>query len=153
MMSPAGGEHGRIAMRLGMLLSMHVDRHKLGVVYAAETGFLLSRTPDTVRAPDAAFVRASRRAQIEDHTGFVPIPPDLAGEVVSPHDSFSRVEEKALAWLHAGTQMVLVVDPGTQTVHVYRAANDIVVLEGDAELDANDVVPQWRLVIRELFAQ
>lgn len=151
MMSPAGGEHGRIAMRLGMLLSVHVDQHKLGVVYAAETGFLLARNPDTVRAPDTAFVSALRQSQIDDDTGFVPIPPDLAGEVISPHDSFSRVEEKALAWLDAGTRMVLLVDPGTQTVHVYRAADNIVVLHEDVELDASDVVPGWRVTVGKLF--
>lgn len=138
-------------MRLGMLLSVHVEHHNLGVVYAAETGFLLSRNPDTVRAPDTAFVSASRQAQIEDHTGLLPIPPDLAGEVISPHDSFSLVEEKALAWLEAGTRIVLLVNPATQTVHVHRAADNIAVLQGNAELDAHDVVPHWRLTVRELF--
>lgn len=56
-MSPAGHAHGRIAMRVGSLLYNYVDQNELGVVYAAETGFITSRNPDTVRAPDAMKVR------------------------------------------------------------------------------------------------
>jgi Uma2 family endonuclease len=55
MMSPAGGRHGQVAMQCGRLLANHVETHGLGVVYAAETGFILARDPDTVRAPDVAY--------------------------------------------------------------------------------------------------
>jgi Uma2 family endonuclease len=151
MMSPIGGRHGRLAHNLGLLLGAHVRQADLGVVYAAETGFLLSRSPDTVCAPDVAFVVAERFRQIEDEIGFVPIAPDLVGEVISPSDTFSEVEEKALAWLAAGTRIVLLVDPGTRTLHVYRAPDNIVVLQEDDSLDASDVVAGWRLSVAALL--
>ena len=50
--------HGRIAMRISTPLAVFVCDNKLGEVYAAETGFLVGRNPDSVRAPDVAFVRA-----------------------------------------------------------------------------------------------
>jgi Uma2 family endonuclease len=59
-MSPAGAEHGVIAMRIGAWLLMFVEQHQLGLVCAAETGFLVSRDPDTVRAPDGAFISRER---------------------------------------------------------------------------------------------
>ena len=152
MMSPAGHEHGRIAMRLGSLLEQHVRHGSLGAVYAAETGFLIARNPDTVRAPDVAFVSQTRLDKAGDVVGYLPLAPDLVAEVVSPDDSYSQVEEKSLSWLAAGTRMVLVVDPGTRTVHVYRAADNIVVLDQQGSLDADDVVAGWRLDITELFA-
>ena len=151
MMSPAGHEHGRIAMRLGSLLEQHVRRHGLGAVYAAETGFLVARNPDTVRALDAAFVKQSRLDQVGDVAGYLPLAPDVAAEVVSPGDTYTQVEEKSLFWLAAGSSMVLVVDPGTRTVHVYRAADNIVVLDQQGCLDADDVVSGWRLHVAELF--
>jgi len=151
MMSPAGGRHGRVAHNLGLLLGSHVRRSELGAVYAAKTGFLLAGNPDTVRAPDVAFVSLGRLQQIADDAGYVPIAPDLVGEVISPNDSFSCVQEKALGWLSAGTRIVLVVDPGTRTVHVYRATDQIVVLDEHAELDASDVVDGWRFSVAELF--
>ena len=77
--------------------------------------------------------------------------PDLAGEVISPSDTFSEVEEKALGWLSDGTRMVMLVDAGTRTLHVYRSADNIVVLSENAEVDANDVVTGWRFAVGELF--
>jgi Uma2 family endonuclease len=152
MMSPAGHEHGRVAMRLGSLLEQHVRRHQLGTVYAAETGFLIAREPDTVRAPDVAFVRAQRLAQLPDEDGYLPLAPDLVAEVVSPRDKFSEVEAKALAWLEAGTSLVLVVDPGTRTARVYRTKDNIAVLHEGETVSADDVVPGWEVAVADLFA-
>jgi Uma2 family endonuclease len=58
--APAGGNHGAIAMNLAGPLHQFVQANNLGKVFAAETGFLISRDPDTVRAPDIAFVRRER---------------------------------------------------------------------------------------------
>jgi Uma2 family endonuclease len=151
MMSPAGNRHGRIAMRLAWRLAHFVEENDLGVVYAAETGFLISREPDTVLAPDVAFVLKETLEESGDLDGYLPAAPRLVAEVVSPNDTFSRVEEKALAWLDAGTMMVLVVDPDTRTVHVFRARDDIAVLTEEDELDAADVVSGWKIALRVLF--
>lgn len=151
MMSPAGGRLGRIAGRVFKLLVNHVDHHELGYAFAAETGFLISREPDTVRAPDAAFVGHEKMSQLEDDSGFLPFAPDLAIEVVSPHDSFVEVENKALAWLEAGTELVLIVEPESANVHSYRSRSRISVLKSDEILDASDVVDGWSVRISDLF--
>ena len=152
MMSPAGNVHGRIAARLTALLFNHVDANKLGQVYAAETGFLLARDPDTVRAPDVAFVRNERLTSADcDVVGYLPLAPDLVAEVVSPSDLYSDVEDKALSWLDAGAAMVLVVDPRTRTLRVCRAKQNMLVLHEDGTLDADDVVAGWELAVGDLF--
>lgn len=151
MMSPAGGRHGRIAGRVFKLLVNHVDEHELGYAFAAETGFMISREPDTVRAPDAAFVNRARMSEVEDDSGFLPFAPDLAVEVVSPHDSFAEVENKALSWLEAGTQLVLIVEPESETVHAYRSRSLIVVLKSTEILDASDAVDGWKVSVSDLF--
>jgi Uma2 family endonuclease len=151
MMSPAGGRHGRVAIKLALLLANHVLPADLGAVYAAETGFILTRDPDTVRAPDVAFVAKSRLAEIQDERGFVPFAPDLAGEVISPNESFANLRAKALAWLAAGTRLVLLVDPEVKQVHVYRGPDNIVVLGLMDQLDADDVVAGWRIGVADLF--
>lgn len=151
MMSPAGGRHGRVTHILGLILGNHVRSRKLGLVYAAETGFLLTRDPDTVRAPDVAFVGRERAVGIDDDQGFVTAVPDLVGEVVSPRDSFSDVEEKVLAWLTAGTRLVIVVDPSTRTLHAYRGPDRVAVLREGESLDAGDVVPGLTIGVAELF--
>ncbi|MBK8974877.1 MAG: Uma2 family endonuclease [Planctomycetes bacterium] len=142
-MSPAGARHGAVAARALMLLMQHVEERGLGTVFAAETGFVLARDPDTVRAPDAAFVRAGRDATSE--RGFFEGPPDLALEVLSPGDAFGDVEGKAVGWLRAGCGLVVVLDPLACRATVYRDPADARLLSGDDVLDASDIVPGWRV--------
>jgi Uma2 family endonuclease len=152
MMSPAGGRHGLVALCLGRLLGNHVEINRLGVVFAAETGFILSRNPDTVRAPDVAFVRQNRMNSLEDISGFIPLAPDLVAEVISPSDSFSDVEEKTLCWINSGVRAVLIVDPKNKTVRICRPGNQMELLDESCELTVEDVVPNWRLKVADLFA-
>jgi Uma2 family endonuclease len=127
-----------------------VDEHDLGAVYAAETGFLLARNPDTVRAPDVAFVRADRLASTAEE-GFFPGPPDLAVEVVSPSDSYSAVEEKVFEWLDSGCRVVVVLDPRRQVATVYRSRQSISLLSPPDLLSAEDLVPGWSVPLAQLF--
>ena len=150
-MPPAGGEHGSIAMHLGASLYQAVTAQNLGRAYAAETGFLLATTPDTVLAPDVAFVRRERLAQMADITGFIPGAPDLAVEVISPSDSYTEVEEKVTLWLQYGTRMVVVVNPRRRSVTVYRADRPVLFLSEQDEFSGNDVVPGWSMHVRDLF--
>lgn len=147
-MPPAGSEHGVVAMDIGTSLNNHVKANRLGRVYAAGTGFLLASDPDTVRAPDVAFVRRERAEEAGRVTGYWPGAPDLAVEVVSPNDTHAQVTEKALAWLEAGCRMVLVADPERRAVTVYRSRSEIHILTAGA----GDVVPGWKLPVAELFA-
>lgn len=150
-MALAEAEHGRVTAETGMRLAGHVAFNRLGVVYAAGTGFQIASDPDTVRAPDAAFVRKERAAEMRRVQGYLPGAPDLAVEVISPGDTYSEVVEKAFDWLDAGSRLVVVVDPRRRNVTLYRSRDEIRVLgEGDV-LDGADVVPGWRVPVSELF--
>ncbi len=150
-MSPAGHQHGRIALNLTGPLFQHVKTHNLGTVYAAETGFKLATAPDVVRAPDAAFVGRERVEALGQTAGFWPGAPDLAAEVVSPGDTYAEVEDKVADWLDAGTRLVVVVNPGPQTVSLYHSRSDIRILTTDDVLDGGEVVPGWTLPVRDVF--
>src|SRR5438105_13261243 len=77
-LAPAGHEHGRVAINFTWRLAQRVTTNQLGVVYAAETGFTLATNPDTVRAPDVAFVSRARVAEVKRTSGHGSGPPDLA---------------------------------------------------------------------------
>lgn len=150
-MSPAGMTHGLTAMRAGAILFNFVHQRELGEVFAAETGFILSTDPDTVRAPDAAFVAADRMPQGDSPPGYLRLAPDLVVEVVSPSDTASELQGKVCTWLDAGCRLVWVVYPATRSVTVYRSREDVRVLgEGDA-LDGSPVFQGFRAGVRELF--
>jgi len=150
-MEPGGAEHGAVAMQVGSLLHVHVREHQLGTVFGAETGFVLvAGDKPTIRAPDAAFVSREKTERLGRTEKYWPEAPDLAVEVVSPGDSFSAVNEKALAWLEAGTRLVIVADPPTRTITLYRTGSTAT-LQGDDIVDPGDVVPGWAPRAADLF--
>jgi len=150
-MSPAGHWHGAMGSPLQAFLSLHVRKRKLGRVYLAETGFLLTRNPDTVLAPDIAFVRRAR-LPADFSPGYFPGHPDLAVEVTSPGENPAEVHGKALRWLDHGTQLVWIVDPLEFRVTTYRSRDDIRVLGMDDVLTGGKVVPGFQIAVRELFS-
>jgi Uma2 family endonuclease len=137
---PAGFQHGAVAAKLAKLIMDHVDRHDLGQVVAAETGFTLATNPDTVRAPDVGFVRKDRVPSPAPR-GFATFPPDLAVEVLSPDDRPGEVLSKVADWLNAGVALVWVVDPIRRTARVYRADGTEAVLQSTDPLDGETVLP------------
>jgi Uma2 family endonuclease len=151
-MAPAGFEHGSVTMSVGGSLHQYVRTHRMGTVTTAETGFRLASDPDTVRAPDTAFIKRERVEAAGDVKGYWPGAPDLVVEVISPNDLYTEVEEKVADWLQAGTRMVIVVNPRRRSVKVHRSANEVQVLGENDVLDGTDVVPGWTLPVRDIFA-
>jgi Uma2 family endonuclease len=151
MAPPPGFEHGKVTMNLAGPLYQHVKTNDLGVVFAAETGFKLESNPDTVRAPDVAFMRRERVLETGKLAGYSSGPPDLAVEVLSPSDRTIEVEEKVAEWLEAGARMVWVVSPKLHTVTVYRSLTDIVTLTAKDKLDGGEVVPGFQINVAEIF--
>lgn len=150
-MSPAGGRHGAIASRLANSLGPFVETHRLGQTYAAETGFRLASNPDTVRAPDFAFLRTEHADRVGDVEGFIPSAPDFAAEVLSPRDSYAAVEEKVNAWLSAGTAVVLIVDPAARVV-VARRQNDASQVFGERDtVTIPELFPGWSVPVARLL--
>lgn len=149
-MSPVGFQHGKVVMRVGFLLSRHLENRRVGVALT-EVGFTLARNPDTVRAPDIAFVRQDRIPS-SDTRGFLNGPPDLAIEVLSPDDRLSEVNEKVDEYLTRGVGLVVVVDPEEKTVTTFRPGTPSVILRADDDtLDLNDVIRGFRCSLREVF--
>ena len=147
----AGGEHGSVASNLHRLLAPFVWSHKLGVTLIADTGYILSRDPDTVRAPDLSFVARVRIPATGMPVGYWPIAPDLAVEVISPSEEVNDIQNKVIAYLNAGTQMLWVVFPRTRTVTVYRSLQNVRILTADDTLSGEEVVPGFACQVAELF--
>ena len=149
-MSPPGEEHGIVTINLSTLLHNYVRANNLGVLYAADTGFKLESNPDTVLAPDIAFI-ARDRAGIPSpfyRSG----PPDLAVEVLSPSDSEPKVERKTALWLRLGAKAVWNVNPRKRTVEVIRADGVRKLFRETDELVDDDTVPGFRVKVSEIFA-
>ena len=149
-MSPVGFDHGRIVARLLFLLQRHLQDAPAGVV-ATEVGFKLASNPDTVRGPDIAFL-SNDRLPSRGTRGFLQDPPDAVVEVLSPDDRPFEMRLKISEYLATGVDVTIVVDPGKETVTVYRpAASPVMLHEAEDVLDLNDVIPGFHCRLREIF--
>jgi Uma2 family endonuclease len=144
-------EHGATVVNIGIPLGHFVKANKLGVVFGAETGFKIATDPDTVRAPDLAFVHRDRIPEGGLPKAFWVGAPDLAVEVISPGDTYTEVEEKVSEWLDAGARMVIVANPRNRTLKVYRSHTDVIVLTVSDELTCGDIIPGFACKVSEFF--
>jgi Uma2 family endonuclease len=147
---PPGYQHGVVTARLARIIADYVDARRAGEVLAGDPGFKLASNPDTVRAPDVAFVKRER-APDPSPTGFADFAPDLAVEVLSPNDRPGEVLAKVADWLSAGSSLVWVVDPARRSARVYRADGSEVLVSVDDALDGEDVLPGFICPLAALF--
>jgi Uma2 family endonuclease len=150
-MAPSGGEHGAIINNLAFVLTSHVRQARLGVVFGAETGFVLARDPDVVRGADVAFVQAARIPATGIPKKFWEGAPDLAVEVLSPSDSLDEIEEKVDDYLRANTPLIWVLNPRRKTVTVYRPDEKPRILSESDALTGEDVIPGFGCQVAEAF--
>jgi Uma2 family endonuclease len=150
-LAPANDEHGYIAMQIAVVVAQFVKQHQLGYTFAAETGFVLSEEPATVRAPDFAYVSRDRAPERWSRH-FARFVPDLVAEVVSPTDTYGEVAQKVQDWLGFGVRMVWVVDPATRTVAVHRGGGTFRVYGEEDTLTGEDVLPGFECKVSEIFS-
>jgi Uma2 family endonuclease len=151
MMSPAGFDHGRFASRIVAALENYVSGRSLGIVTTAEAGFQLAHDPDTVRAPDVAFVRADR-VPAGGVKGYFQGAPDLAVEVVSPSDRPDGVAAKGQDWLQAGCAAVWIVNPHDRTVCIRQRGEREVILSANDMLGGGNILPGFSMPVAKIFA-
>jgi Uma2 family endonuclease len=150
-MSPSRWRHGAVVDNVHTLLGSFIRASRLGRGFGAETGFRIARDPDTVRAPDFAFIAKEHLPADAPAEGFWPGAPDLAVEVLSPGDRLGDVDEKIDAWLTAGGAAVWVVDPKLETITVYRSRTEISVYAAGDTFHNEPVVPGFSCAVEEFF--
>ena len=154
-MSPAGWKHGGLASLLDRVVGTFVDLNDLGMTTGAETGYILYKSTDhnvkdTVRAPDVGFIAKHRLPDVLPDSGYVPFAPDLAIEVISPNDDPDEVHQKVTEYLKYGTRLVWLFYPKSQTAGAYTPTT-FQSIGRDGELDGGDVLPGFKLSLRDVF--
>ena len=145
-----GPPHGRVQMRIGYALEGWARR--AGADVTAESGYILSDEPATLRGPDVAVVVHPRSGEGEPG-GWIRGAPDVVVEVLSPSDTSTAMQEKTLDYLQAGAKLVWIVDPRARTVTVIRADRTARILRELETLDGEDVLRGFSVPLEELFAE
>ncbi len=146
-MSPTGGKHGLICSILNFYLLSFIKPRNLGWTFSEGTAFEIA--PETMLCPDVSFVSSTRLPEVGN--GPIRLAPDLAIEVLSPHDSLETTRGKAKRWLGAGSRLVWIVKPRRQEVEVFRPGKEPVTLTREDLVDGAEILPGFVLEINEIF--
>ncbi len=148
---PPGVDHAQIAAELSRTMGNFVKPRQLGRVLVGDPGIKIGRDPDTVRAPDVAFISASQLPLDQRIPGYSELIPELVVEVKSPNDSRDKLNDKAEMWLRHGVRLVWVVFPEQRVVEAHHAEQGVASYRADDDLDAMDVLPGFGCPVGPLF--
>ena len=147
----AGMRHGEIVMKLGRLLGNAIADTRSGRIMGSDSGVKIESDPDTVREPDIAYFTRERLPLDQVVSGYAEVPPNLVVEVVSPNDTIREVAGKAILWISAGVQLVWVLWPETKMIEVHRPAQPVTTLRETDTLTAEEILPQFKVPIKDIF--
>jgi len=145
-----GWNESEIAILIAGALLAFVKPRKLGKVLGADG--MQRMVPGLIRIPDVSFFARGRLTKAQH--GKMPIAPvagDLVVEVVSKSNTKPEIARKLNEYFAAGSRLAWVVEPKTGTVRVHTAPDDFVVLGQDGWLDGGNVLPGFRMAVRDLF--
>ena len=146
---PTGDAHGDTTVLTAYFLTQYTFDSGHGVTRTGEPGFRLEIEPDTVRAPDVAWIATGR---IQEGTqGYPELAPDLAIEVKSPSNSNAEMGEKASMWLAYGSQQVWILNPENTTVIIRRPNIGPATLGENDVLDGGHLLPGFSIEVWRLF--
>jgi len=147
--SPAGLKHEQISVKLSHFIYSFLAQCPIGEVFGSSAGYQLAE--NIVLSPDVSFVRAERLPSGQVPETFGQFAPDLAVEIVSPHDSPTLTETKVRLYLEHGAQLVWVINPRLKQALVHRADGSVGVVESDGALDGEAVLPGFICRLDSLF--
>ena len=148
---PTNDEHSGLAFRLSGLLWVYHQAHPEIRWFSGDPGFLLTRDPDLLLAPDLAAVHAEHLPADFPRRLFFDVVPDLAIEILSPSERLGQITDKVNAYLDVGVQMIWLVNPAHRSVTVHSPDQHTRILEGDDILDGGEVLLEFRLPLADLF--
>jgi Uma2 family endonuclease len=147
-----GAESSWVAGRIHSRLDTFVESRGLGWVFPEGTSYqCFPEDPEGVRKPDVSMIARGRLTNETPPIGHCRIAPDLAVEVVSPHDLYYEVDEKVELYLRARVKLVWVVNPRRRTLRVHRLEGPITDLNESDAVSGEDVLPGFTCRVSEFF--
>lgn len=147
---PTGHPHAFIESMLAFFLNLFMRQHKIGRILTGEVGIVTKRQPDSIRAADVAFISHERLALTQTE-GYLDVAPELVVEIMSPGNAWSDMQEKLAEYFAIGVQMIWVVDPRLEQVHVYRSLEQVRLLRKQDTLPGEDVLPGFAVALVDIF--
>lgn len=138
--SPTGGETGRINANLIILIGAWNLQYRQGVLFDSSTCFRLPN--GAIRSPDVSWIRQNRWDQLtqEQKLKFPPLAPDFVIELLSPSDSLGNIQAKMQEYLEAGVKLGWLINPNIKTVEIYQPEQNKLILNNPTQLSGEDIL-------------
>jgi Uma2 family endonuclease len=147
-----GSKESALALIIARLLGNFIEEKDLGILMGPDG--LLRLFPGRVRIPDVSFISWERMPGGEfPDEAIAELVPDLAVEVLSPSNTKKEMELKVRDYFQAGTRLVWLIQPRTQTAEVYTSRDEKRRIGKNQALDGGDVLPGFRLPLTQIFAR
>jgi len=147
---PTGHPHGFIESMIAFFLNLFVREQKLGRVLTGEVGIYTKRNPDQIRAADVAFISHQRLSEAKEE-GFLDVAPELIVEIMSPANTWTEAQEKLAEYFAIGVNVIWIVDPQLEQVHVYRSLEAFKLFQKQDTLTGDDILPGFSVSLTEIF--
>ena len=144
-------KHGYICSEIAAILREHVKKNDLGRVMSNDSFVKVRRNPDSIRGADVCYISYERLPKGEIPEGLLDVVPDLVIEVRSPSDTWTEMIAKVLDYLSAGVRVIVVLNPPTKSVAVYRPDTEGDIFRREQELVVPDILPGFSVEVRKLF--
>ena len=150
-MPSPGVMHEFVTFRFALRFGNFVEQNNLGVVIGG-AGIYIEQDPDTVRAPDCAFVSHERIVAPLPDRGYVAgLIPDLAVEVISPDYPTAEAEARAQMWLEAGVRLALLAYIATKEIVAYHDDGTVQRFGIDDTLTCEPVLAGFTCPVADIF--
>ena len=145
LMPPTFTETGNRNFKLIARFGIWSEGNTLGNGYDSSTVFTLPS--GAKRSPDLSWIEASRwDALTEDQKKeFSQICPDFVVELRSKSDRLSKVQEKLHEYINNGAKLGWLIDPRSRRVEIYRAGQEVEIVDNPTFLTGEEVLPGFVL--------
>lgn len=149
---PTGSESSRRNISITAQLWVWAEANpELGVAFESSGGFTLPS--GATRAADASWVSRERwdALTLEEQESFAPVCPDFVAELRSKTDSLPKLQSKMSNFMKNGTRLGWLINPQNQQVEIYRAGQEVEILEQPRQLSGEDVLPGFVLNLKGIL--
>jgi len=141
-----------VAMLIGFYINLFLTDHDLGIVLGPDG--MLRLAEGLVRIPDVSFISWDQLPKrIFPDEPIASLYPNLAVEVISAGNTPGEMRRKLRDYFTAGSQLVWLVYPKTQSAEVFTSPRKPRKLTEADSLLGGDVLPGFELSLRTLFAR
>jgi Uma2 family endonuclease len=150
-MPPTGYETGMRNADLTYQLTAWTKKDGSGVCFDSSTLFALPN--GARRSPDASWIKREKSDRLtqQQRKSFAPICPDFVVELRSETNRVSQLCSKMEEYIANGAVMGWLIDPLERRVYVYRADQELVILDNPKSVSGEPLLPGFELEMSELW--